>query len=87
MTDDVVTRALRRVFAGIVVEHLRADSPLRGAGSTVPFVPGDAVALADAVALEAAEAGARCELRDEDFSGEPWTIGDLTAAVEQRWEE
>lgn len=87
MIDDAVTRALRRVFAGVVVEHLRADSPLRGPGATVPFMPADAVALADAVAQEAAEVGARCELVDEDFSGDPWTFADLSAAVERRWEE
>jgi len=86
MSDDVVTRALRRVFPGVLLEHLRADSPLRGPGSTVPFVPGDAVALADAVAQEAAQVGARCVLADEDFSGEPWTFGDLTSTVERRWE-
>lgn len=86
MIDDVVTRALRRVFAGVHVEHLRADSPLRGPGALVPFGPADAVALTDAVAQEASEVGARCSLADEDFSGEHWTLDDLRSAVARRWE-
>lgn len=85
MIDEVVTRALRRVFAGVHVEHLRADSPLRGPGALVPFGPADAVALADAVEREAAEVGARCLLADEDFAGERWTLDDLVSAVARRW--
>lgn len=86
MIDEVVTRALRRVFAGVQVEHLRADSPLRGLGAMVPFAPADAVALTDAVAHEAVQAGARCLLEDEDFAGDHWTLADLASAVARRWE-
>lgn len=84
--EEIVGAALRRVLGEAAGQFLRSDTPLWDTHMRVALRSSDAVALVDAVADQAAEAGGVCLISDDDLGDGAMTVGDLVEVVDRRWQ-